>query len=220
MYHWSSTPPPPHSHFMECVGDYIQTETNTNTDTHQRGQKKKVQRNLASPQSSFSSRPMLTETPAAAHKEERVIEDFWLCYAVCYQIKSTRRLQLILFPSLLWQTVPKQMIASVRGVRAYSKFCQEHSFTCHWLLIYSLDGPILFLPYQFLLTVALLTTSFNESLYNYDCWWPMTQTWRGCHYMNIKVIHRDVGVEDRSVAAPSPHLLRSLNLKQDLLLSL
>lgn len=155
-----------------------------------------------------------------ARRRKRVIEDFWLCYAVCYQIKSTRRLQLILFPSLLWQTVPKQMIASVRGVRAYSKFCQEHSFTCHWLLIYSLDGPILFLPYQFLLTVALLTTSFNESLYNYDCWWPMTQTWRGCHYMNIKVIHRDVGVEDRSVAAPSPDLLWSLNLKQDLLLSL
>lgn len=124
--------------------------------------------------------------------------------------KINTPLQLILFPSLLWQTVEKQMIASVRGVRAYSKFCQEHSFTCHWLLIYSLDGPILFLSYQFLLTVALLTTSFNESLYNYDCWWPMTQTWRGCHYMNIKVIHRDVGVEDWSVAAPSPHLSRSL----------
>lgn len=48
----------------------------------------------------------------------------------------------------------------------------------------------------------------------------MTQTWKGCHYMNIKVIHRDVGVEDQSVAAPSPHLLQSLNLKQDLLLNL
>lgn len=115
--------------------------------------------------------------------------------------------QLILFPSLLWQTVAKQMMASMRGVRAYLKFCQEHSFTCHWLLIYSLDGPILFLWYQFLLT--LLTTSFNESLYNYDCWWPVTQTWRGCHYMNIKVIHRDVGVEDQSVAAiPPPQSLR------------
>lgn len=63
----------------------------------------------------------------------------------------------------------KQMLASVRGVRPYLKFRQECSFTCHWLLIYSLDGPILFLWYQFLLTVALLTTSFHESLYNYDC---------------------------------------------------
>lgn len=87
----------------------------------------------------------------------------------------------------------KQMKASTRGVSAYLKFRQEYSFTCHWLLIYSLEGPILFLWYQFLLTVALLTTSVNESLYNYDCWWPMTQTWRGCHYMNIKVIHRDAG---------------------------
>lgn len=119
--------------------------------------------------------------------------------------------QLILFPSSLWQTVAKQMMASMRGVRAYLKFCQEHSFTCHWLLIYSLDGPILFLWYQFLLT--LLTTSFNESLYNYDCWWPVTQTWRGCHYMNIKVIHRDVGVEDLTVAAIPPTSKPSLKAR-------
>lgn len=33
--------------------------------------------------------------------------------------------------------------------------------------------------------------------------------------MNIKVIHRDVGVEDQSVAAIPP-LPQSLNLKQDL----
>lgn len=110
----------------------------------------------------------------------------------------------------------KQMKASRRGVRAYLKFRQEYSFTCHWLLIYSLEGPILFLWYQFLLTVALLTTSVNESLYNYDCWWPMTQTWRGCHYMNIKVIHRDAGMEDQGAATLPP--LWCLHLKQGLIL--
>lgn len=108
------------------------------------------------------------------------------------------------------------MMASKKGIRAYLKFRQEYSFTCHWLLIYSLEGPILFLRYQFLLTVALLTTSFNESLYNYDCWWSMTQTWRGCHYMNIKVIHRDAEMEDQSAALPP--LLWSLHLKQDSIL--
>lgn len=98
----------------------------------------------------------------------------------------------------------KQMKASRRGVSAYLKFRQEHSFTCHRLLIYSLEGPILFLWYQFLLTVALLTTSLSESLYNYDCWWPMTQTWRGCHYTNIKVIHREAGMEDLPPATLPP----------------
>ena len=106
------------------------------------------------------------------------------------------------------------MTASARGIRAYLKFRQEYSFTCHWLLIYSLHSPILFLWYQFLLTVELLTTSFNESLYNYDCWWPMTQTWRGCHYMNIKVIHRDAEMENKS-AATFPPLFWCLHLKQD-----
>lgn len=110
------------------------------------------------------------------------------------------------------------MKATRRGVSAYLKFRQEHSFTCHWLLIYSLESPILFLWYQFLLTVALLTTSVNESLYNYDCWWPMTQTWRGCHYMNIKVIHRDAGMEDQVAETLPPLLLWRLHLKQGLLL--
>lgn len=96
------------------------------------------------------------------------------------------------------------MMTSCRGVRAYLKFHQEHSVTCHWLLIYSLERPILFLLHQFLLTVALLTTSVNESVYNYDCWWPMTQTWRVCHYVNIKVMHRDAGMEGRAVATPPP----------------
>lgn len=109
--------------------------------------------------------------------------------------------------------IAKQMRASMRGVRAYLKFRQEYSFTCHRLLIYSLESPILFLWYQFLLTVALLTTSLNESLYNYDCWWPMTQTWRGCHYMNIKVIQRDAGMEDQGAAVLPPHLW-CLHLKQ------
>lgn len=100
------------------------------------------------------------------------------------------------------------MKASRRGVSAYLKFRHEHSFTCHWLLIYSLERPILFCWYQFLLTVALLTTSLNESLYNYDCWWPMTQTWRGCHYVNIKMIHRDAGMGDLAATkppTPTPH---------------
>lgn len=96
------------------------------------------------------------------------------------------------------------MMTSCRGVRAYLKFHQEHSVTCHWLLIYSLERPILFLLHRFLLTVALLTTSVNESVYNYDCWWPMTQTWRVCHYVNIKVMHRDAGMEGRAVATPPP----------------
>lgn len=121
----------------------------------------------------------------------------------------------MLFPflALAEGALAKQMKAFRRGVRAYLKFRQEYSFTCHWLLIYSLEGPILFLWYQFLLTVALLTTSVNESLYNYDCWWPMTQTWRGCHYMNIKVIHRDAGMEDQGAAALPP-LHWCLHLKQ------
>lgn len=75
----------------------------------------------------------------------------------------------ISFLALADRAVAKQMEASRRGVKAYVKFRQEYSFTCHWLLIYSLEGPILFLWYQFLLTLALLTTSVNESLYNYDC---------------------------------------------------
>lgn len=63
---------------------------------------------------------------------------------------------------------------------------------------------LLYCPwYQFLLTPTLLTTSLNESLYNYDCWWAMTQMCTGCHYMNIKVIHRQAWLAGPSAADPS-----------------
>lgn len=73
---------------------------------------------------------------------------------------------------------------------SHPHFTTRHLLCCPW--------------YRFLLTPTLLTTSLDESLYNYDCWWAMTQMCTWCHYMNIKVIHRQTGVEGPS-AADSSH---------------